>query len=73
MRVIKNYNKYTNKVPLKSKYLIISEHVFFLFFPFIIEYLSFAYYIYFFHDKFFIELKDNKVILLYAIMTLNTI
>ena len=73
MRTIKNYNKYTNKPPLKNNYLIIFEHVLFLFFPFIIEYLSFAYYIYFFQDKFFIKQKDSNIILLYAIMTLNTI
>ena len=73
MRTIKNYNKYTNKAPLKNKYLIISEHVFFLFFPFIIEYLSFAYYIYFFQDNFIIGIKGSKIISLYAIMALNTI
>ena len=73
MRTIRNYNKYINKAPLKNKYLIISEHAFFLLFPFIIEYLSFVYYIYFFRDKFVIKFEGNKVITLYAIMTLNTI
>ena len=71
--LIRNYNKYSNKAPLKSKYLIISEHAFFLFFPFIIEYLSFAYYIYFFNDKFFIRLKATQVIALYPNMVFNTI
>jgi hypothetical protein len=40
--------KYKNKWPLPSNYQIIMTHVVFLFFPFILEYLSLSYYLYFF-------------------------
>ena len=41
----------TNKWPLPSKYQIIMDHAVFLFFPFILEYLSLSYYIYFFPNQ----------------------
>ena len=44
MRKMKNY-KNTNKWPVPSYYRIISDHIQFILFPFIIEYLSFSYYI----------------------------
>ena len=58
--------KYTNHLPLPSKYQIIMDHVVFLFFPYILEYLSFSYYIYFFRYKFI----SNKNIII--IMIINT-
>ena len=53
----KNYYNYNNIV---NTYLIVIDHILFLFFPFIIEYLSFIYYIYFFSDKFIINIDINK-------------
>ena len=40
--------KYTYKWPLPKKYQIIIDHANFLLFPFIIEFLSFSYYMFFF-------------------------
>ena len=47
--ILIKFNNYylTNKWYLPSKFKIIIEHIIFLLFPFIIEYLSFTYYIYF--------------------------
>ena len=49
--------KYTYKWPLPSKYQIIIDHINFLLFPFIIEFLSFSYYMYFFPDNFIIQYR----------------
>ena len=68
---LKNY-KYTNKWPIPRKYYIIIDHIIFLFFPYIIEFLSFSYYIYFFPKKFIIKLNNNNMILIIVII-LNTI
>ena len=66
--------KYTGKWPIPNKFQIIIGHFNFLFFPVIIEYLSFSYYIYFFPDKFLIQLKNSieKSILIFIIF-INTI
>ena len=72
IKMLKNY-KYTNKWPFPNKYQIIFDHINFLFFPYIIEYLSFCYYIYFFPNKFIIKFDDNEIILLYVVMVINTI
>ena len=65
--------KYTYKWPVPKKYQIIIEHINFLFFPFIIEFLSFSYYMYFFPDKFIIKCDKNEhTILLIIFMIINT-
>ena len=69
---IRNY-KYTHKWPLPSKYRIISDHVLFLFFPYIIEYLSFAYYIYLFPSKYIIKFNNGSKPLLIFILIINSI
>ena len=51
--------KNTNKWNIPNKFQIIFEHIHFLFFPFIIEYLSFIYYMCFFPSKFII-FSENK-------------
>ena len=65
--------KSTNKWPLPKKYQIIIEHVNLLLFPFIIEFLSFSYYMYFFPDKFIIkcDIKNQKLLLIFF-MIINT-
>ena len=73
IKMLKNY-KYTNKLPFPNKYQIIFDHLNFLFFPYIIDYLSFCYYIYFFPDKFVIKFGDeNEIIILYIVIVVNTI
>ena len=57
----KNY-MHTNKWPLPNIYRIISDHFIFLLYPYIIEYLSFSYYIYFFPSKFIIKLNNTKIV-----------
>ena len=56
LNIILDLYKYksTYKWPIPKKYQIIIDHVNFLLFPFIIEFLSFSYYMYFFPDKFII-------------------
>ena len=56
---IDNY-LYNNKLILIKKYQVIIEHMFFLFFTYLIEYLSFSYYIYFIPDIFIIKHDINK-------------
>ena len=73
--IVINLHKYksTYKWPIPSKYQIINDHINFLLFPFIIEYLSFSYYMYFFPDKFIIkyDTKTQKILLIF-IMIINT-
>jgi hypothetical protein len=72
IKMLKNY-KYTNKWPFPNRYQIIYDHFNFLFFPYIIDYLSFCYYIYFFPNKFFIKYGDESdIILLYVVIAVNT-
>ena len=76
MNIIKNLRKYktTYKWPLPKKNQIIIDHVNFLLFPFLIEFLSFAYYMHFFPDKFIIkyDIKNNNKIFLILFMLINT-
>ena len=72
--IIKIYNhKLTNKWPLPSKYRIISDHVLFLLFPYILEYISFSYFMFFFPDKFYIKLNKEDKTFLIVIMIINAI
>ena len=64
-----NY-KYTNKWPLPNQYKKIIEHIIFLFFPYIIEFLSFSFYIYFLPNKFIIKYKDGDY-LIYLLMIIS--
>ena len=69
-----NYcNKYKSKLKLINLYLKIITHIIFLFFPYIIEYLSFSYYIYFFNDKFIIKTNIQNKIFIFIIIIINTI
>ena len=65
--------KSTYKWPLPTKYQIIIDHLNYLLFPFIIEFLSFSYYMFFFPDKFIIlyDIKNQKILLIFF-MILNT-
>ena len=73
LRGLKNY-KYTYKWPSPSKFQIFIDHINFLLFPYIIEFLSFSYYIYFFPKKFIIKLNDSKdKYYLIFIIIINTI
>ena len=65
-------HKYLNKWPLPNIYRIISDHFIFLLCQYIIEYLSFSYYILIFPNKFIINLNE-KSSSLYGIITINTI
>jgi hypothetical protein len=49
------------------------EHISFLFFSYIIEYLSFIYYIIFIPDKFIIQSINNNIIILIIIIIMNSI
>ena len=51
--------KNTNKLNIPNKIQIIIDHILFLFFPFIIEFFSFIYYICFFPSKFII-ISENS-------------
>ena len=70
--IIKKLNNYknSNKWYIPTKCQIIYDHIIFLLFPFIIEYLSFIYYIFFFPDKFFIyhETELNAEIIFITII-----
>ena len=69
---LKKY-KSTYKWPLPTKYQIIIDHVNYILFPFIIEFLSFSYYMFFFPDKFiiFYDINNQKILLIFF-MVLNT-
>ena len=63
--IIIEYNLYkfkqfknTNKWNIPNKFQIIIDHILFLLFPFIIEFLSFIYYICFFPSEFIIKSED---------------
>ena len=75
INIIISLRKYKTsyKWPLPKKYQILIDHANLLFFPFIIEYLSFSYYMYFFPDKFIIkyEIKNQKILLIIFII-INT-
>ena len=73
--IIKKLNDYkkSNVWYIPTKYQIIYDHIIFLLFPFIIEYLSFIYYIYFFPDKFFIKYDNNLSAEIIIIAIINTL
>ena len=75
LNIIVNLYKYksTYEWPIPKKYQIIIDHINFLLFPFIIEFLSFSYYMYFFPNKFIIkyDIENQKIILIFF-MVINT-
>ena len=71
IKQIKNA-KETEIWPLPNKYLIIMDHIVFLVFPYIIEFLSFIFYIKFFPNKFIIKSKSQYNSSIFIGMILNT-
>ena len=71
MSIFSHY-KFSNSFPVPFKYQIIVEHLIFLFFPFLIEFLVIPYYIYYCKEKFVIkcdQMNKGEIIL---IMIINT-
>ena len=68
--IIKEFlrNEFSNKWILPNKYLIIIEHIIFLLFPYIIEFLSLSYYIFFFRDNFIPQMNINNNLLIIIIV-----
>ena len=63
----------TYKWPMPSIYQVVMDHIAFLLFPYILEYLSFIYYIFFNIDNFIIKTNNiNRVILIIILIT-NTL
>ena len=71
--LIKKFSKKTNidEFISPNKYMVVMDHLLFLFFPYIIEFLSFSYYIYLFPTKFIIKQGNETLCLI--IFLLNTI
>ena len=68
-------NEINNKWPIPTKYQIVMDHIVFLFFPYIIEFLSFIYFIIFTPNKFVIKQNpnnNNKELLIIILIT-NTL
>ena len=72
--IVENIQKYKSikELSFLNKYIIIIEHIIFLLFPYILEFLSFPYYIFFFTNKFVIKLEDEYN-LLFIFMPLSAI
>ena len=62
-----NY-KYTQKWPIPCKYKIIIDHIIHILYPYIIEFLSFPFYMYFFPNKFIIKYFENFYIFFLMLM-----
>ena len=72
LKKLKNY-KYTGKWPLPNNLQIIIDHIITLLFPYIIEYLSFIYYIYFVPNRFIIKTDNPNKVSLILIGIINSI
>ena len=72
IKQVKNARE-TEKWPLPNKYLIIMDHIVFLFFPYIIEFLSFIFYINFFPKQFIITSNSQYNSSIIIGMVLNII
>ena len=59
--------------PRPTKYQIIMDHIVFLIYPYILEYLSFIYYIFLFPNDFIIKPKKKNNIIIIIILILNTL
>jgi hypothetical protein len=71
---LKDFNdyKYTDKFPIPNVYRVINDHLIFLLFPGLIEFLSFSYYFLFFPNDFIIKFKGGNIAL-YTIIIINSI
>ena len=69
---LKNH-EHLNAWPIPGKYQIIIDHLIFLIFPYLLEFLSFSYYIYLFPDKFIIKYNNQNKILLLLVIFINSI
>ena len=67
-----NY-KYTNIFPTPFKYQVIFEHLVFLFFPYLLEFLVVPFYIYFCKEKFGIKIEKIDKSEIITIMIINSI
>ena len=65
--IILSRNEYFNN-NLNNKYQNMIDHIIFLFFPFLIEYLSLIYYIFFFPNKFIIQLNNKFIMILFLVI-----
>ena len=72
--IFKKINDYkdTNIWPLPNKYLIIVDHIRFAIFSYLIEYLSFPYYIILLSEKFIPSLNTSNKINLIILIIINT-
>ena len=68
-----NNSKHADTWILPNTYQIIIDHIIFLFFPYIIEYLSFIYYMYFFPNNSIIKSNNIKNIALFLFIFINTV
>ena len=67
-------NKEINyKWPMPSNYQILMDHIAFLFYPYILEFLSFIYYMMFTDNKFIIKTGNKNNFLLIIVMIINTL
>ena len=73
--VLKQFSqyKYTNVFPIPFKFQIIMEHLVFLFFPYLLEFLAIPYYLYFCKDKFVIKLNGSSKNEIITLMIINTV
>ena len=75
--ILKHLHKHnenqTKDYIIPNKYQIIMDHIIFLLFPYIIEYLSFIYYIYYFPSLFVISVESSNAMLIFVLIIINTI
>ena len=73
LNILNKLNNYKNINKIYLKQYIILDHIKFLLFPYIMEYMSFIYYIFFFKDKFFINSASLSKIIIFVCILINTI
>jgi len=67
-------NKEINyKWPMPTNYQILMDHIAFLFYPYILEFLSFIYFIVFAQNKFIIQTQNNNNFIFIIVMVINTL
>ena len=65
--------KNTNAIPIPFKYQVIIEHILFLFFPYLLEFLAMPYYIYFSKNYFLTKFENINKAKTIILMCINTI
>ena len=65
--------KYTNTFPTPFRYQIIFEHIIFLFFPYLLEFLVVPFYVYFCKEKFGIKFENINKSEIITLMIINSI